>query len=777
MLQDIRYALRLLRRNPGFAAVIIITMTLCVAAATTIFSIVNAVLLRPLPYTDAGRLVMLWERNVEKERLTNPVAPANFTDWREGLDVFEDIGASRDQMYVLTGTDAPEMILAYRFSANFFPLLGVPPVLGRTFTPDDDRAGNDRVVVLSHKLWQRRFGGDRNITDRAITLNGESYAVIGVMPPDFDYPGGGVELWTPLALTPSQSANRSIRVLRLLGRLKPGVTPAQAETKLVEVSRRLAQQYPDTNAGWDAKIERLQDSYAGDIKLPLLVLLGAVAFLLLIACVNVINLLLMRMTARHHELTIRVALGAARSRLMRQLVTEGLILSAIGSVLGLLLALWCVGSLLALFPTNISNFNIPRLDNIPVDGSVFLFALGLTLFTGIVFGVVPGVQASRLNLNESLKEGGRAGTGGRRFRLLEVLVIAEVGLAMVLLVGAGLMIRSFMRAQQGDPGFKTDNVLSLRMTLPAYKYGKPEQRSLFVEQTVRRVAELPGVTSAGVVNYLPLSGWQGSRPFTVEGQQYASASEQPEADYRVVSADYFKTMGINLLRGRYFTDYDKADAPQVALVNDIIARRFWPDEDPVGKRLNVGGLDKPDWRQVVGVVGNVKHLGVTAEPRPEIYRPFAQDPFPLVNMVVRSQTPDSKSLATSVRNEIHAVDKDQPVSNVMSMNDLAAESLAPRRMTMFLVVLFALMALFMAAVGIYGVMSYSVTQRTKEIGVRMALGARPRDIMKLVVGRGLILTVVGLAVGLGAALALARLINSLLYGVSAADPLTEARAT
>jgi putative ABC transport system permease protein len=771
--QDVRYNFRLLRRDPGFALLLIVTLTLGVAAATTIFSVVNAVLISPLPYKDAGRLVLVWERNVQKERLTNAVSPANFADWRDRLDAFEDIGASRDQFYTLTGQGEPEMITSYRFSANFFPLLGVAPALGRTFAPEEDRPGQDRVVVLSHKLWQRRFGGDRSVVGRPITLNGENYSVVGVMPPNFDYPGGGVELWTPLALTPAHWDNRSLRALRLLARLKPGVTPEQAQAKLAALTGQLAAQYPETNAGWDGNVERLRDNYAGDIRLPLLVLLGAVCFVLLIACANVTNLLLVRTTARQRELTLRTALGASRSRIVRQLVTEGLTLSLIGSALGLLLALWSVNSLLALFPTTISNFNIPRLDNIPFDARVLLFALGLTLLTGMVFGVTPWLQTSKVNLNDSLKEGGRS-TSGRGRRLLEALVVAEVGLAMVLLVGAGLMIRSFIRLQQTDLGFRTENALSLRMTLPAYKYSKPEQRGLFVEEVLRQVSAVQGVAAAGTVNFLPLSGWQGSRAFTVEGQQAANAAEQPEADYRVVSADYFKAMGIPLLSGRQFDARDAASAPQVAIVNEVMARRFFPGQDPLGKRVNVGGLDKPDWRQVVGVVGAVRHLGLADEPRPEIYRPFSQDPFPLVSLVVRSTTTDPQALAASVRNAIRAVDKDQPISYVMSMGELAAESLALRRVTMYLITLFAVIALFMAAVGIYGVMAYSVSQRTREIGIRIALGAQRRDIMRLVVGRGLLLTVCGLGLGLVSALLLTRLVSSLLYGVSAADPLTVA---
>jgi putative ABC transport system permease protein len=773
LLQDIRYGFRTLVKNPGFTLAAIIALTLGIGANIAIFSIINAVLLGSLPYKNPDQLVMVWEKKFQGGRPKSAVAVANYNDWKEQSRSFEDIAASTDQLYNLTGEGEPELIIGYRFSPNFFQVLGSEAALGRTFLPEEGQVGNHHVVVLSNRLWQRRFGGDPGVIGRTLTLNGEGFKVVGVMPPEFKHPNKDVELWAPLALDPKLATNRDSHLLRLVGRLRPGVTIEQAQTEMDTIALRLAQQYPATNAGWGVTMYPLRNLYVGDIRPALFLLLGAVGFVLLIACANVANLLLSRATARQKELAIRVALGASRIRLVRQFITEGMLLSILGCVVGLGIAYWAVDALVALFPPTISNLQMPRIEHIPLDGRVMGFTLALGLLTGFIFGIVPMLQASRIDVNGFLKEGGRGSTGGVRGRRVRSLfVVVEMSLALMLLICAGLMIKSFM-GLGGNLGYRTENILTMRLTLPKYKYQTPAQQRAFLLQVLQRLQAMPGAQSVGVINYLPLSGWQGGRTFTVEGQPVVNPGEEPEAEYRVVTPDYFRTFDMSLVKGRAFTERDTEGAPQVAIINETMARRFFANEDPVGKHLTVGGFDKEAPREIVGVVKDVKSLDAVTEAKPEIYRPFFQDPWSLVGIAIRTAPgSDPTSLTTAVRNEIGAVDKDQPVAYLMSMSQLASESIASQRVIMILLGVFGGVALVLAVVGIYGVISYDVTQRTHEIGIRMALGARPFDIQKLIVGRGLILALIGVTLGLGGAFALSRVMSSLLYQVSTTDPIT-----
>jgi putative ABC transport system permease protein len=764
----------MLLKQPAFAAVAIATLALGIGANTAIFSVVDRVLLHKPFYKDPNRLVMIWGTNPQHEQEIDLVSPADFEDWRKLNTVFEDLAASRDAGYSLTGMGEPESITGYRLAGNFFRVMGVNPAIGRTFTEDDDSAGSERVVVLSHKLWQRRFGSDASVVGRSITLSGNPYTVIGVMPAGFAHPPT-TEIWAPLkmsAVPPQVLANRQRRFLRVMARLKPGVTFEQAQAEMNEITQRLQQENPQTNAGEGVKLESIQEAYAGDARTPLLVLLAAVGFVLLIACANIANLFLARAASRQREIAIRLALGAGRGRLIRQFLTESILLSLIGGACGLVLTLWSTGFLVSLFPKNIANLNLPQVEEIPINGRVMGFTIIAALATGIIFGIVPALQSARVDLNNTLKETGSsvaAGLRGGRFR--GGLVVAEMAFALVLLIGAGLMIKSFWRLQHADLGLNAQNVMTMEVQLPDYKYDKPQKRDVFVQSVMSRVESLPGVQSAGAINFLPLTGFWGTSTFTIEGQPIPAPGQEPEADNRVVTQNYFRTMGMRLLKGREFTDRDNADAAHVAILNESASRRFFPNEDPIGKRINVGDASNPNWTEIVGVVNDVKAFGLEEKTHADLYRPFGQASFPLIAFAVRTAG-DPTSMTTAIRDAIWAVDKDQPVFKVVSMEQLAAESVTLRRVSMLLVVAFAALALVLASVGVYGVISYSVSQRTHEIGVRMALGAQARDVLTMLVKEGMILALIGVGLGLAAGFALTRFMASLLYGVGTMDPET-----
>ncbi len=774
LLQDLRYGLRMLAKNPGFTAVAVLTLALGIGANTAIFSVVNAVLLHPLPFQNSDGLVIVYETNSKTGDREAFPSPANFVDWRDHNRVFEHMAAWRTWFYALTGGSEPEQIRGVRVSASFFPLLGVKAYLGRTFLPQEEHVGHAQVVVLSYSLWERRFGGDRNLIGKTLTLDSKTFTVIGILPAGFQFSTTQFDLWMPFDFAASDLArdNHSIMVH---ARLKPGVSLKQAQAEMNTLARQLEQEYPKTNAGWGVNLVPLHEARVRDIRPALLLLFGAVCFVLLIACANVANLLLARATGRRKEIAIRRALGASRGRVILQLLTESFSLALLGGATGLLLAVWGLHFLAAVLPGG-----IVRLEQVRVDGQALGFALLISFVTGILFGLAPALQASKPDLTESLKEGGRSGTGGLRGgRLRSLLVVSEVALSFVMLIGAGLLIKSFLRLLEVNPGFNPENVLTLRIWLPKSKYPEVYEVAAFHRQVLQRIETLPGVKSAGAINFLPLT-WGNLTAFTIEGRPAPAPGEELRVQYRVISPNYFRTMGIPLLKGRYLADQDAEKAPGVAVINQTMARRFWPDEDPIGKWIRPefpeskapwNPESNSPWLRVVGVVGDVRHHGLDAELQPEMYMSYLQNPSRLMYLVLRTAS-DPGRLASAAQREIRVVDKDQPVSEVTTMQDVVSRSVSQPRFNMLLLGIFAALALVLAAVGIYGVISYSVSQRTHEIGIRMALGAQRRDVLNFVVGQGMVLTLGGLIFGLAGSIGATQVMSSLLYGVKPIDPIT-----
>jgi len=773
LIQDVRYGLRMLVKNPGFTAVAVITLALGIGANTAVFSVVNAVLLRPLPYKDAGRLVVVWEQNPERGWYRNIVSAANFVDWRKQNHVFTQMAAIDPQRtFNLTGGGEPEEVWGEQVTTNLFSLLGVRPVLGRDFLPEEDKPGGPRVVILSYGVWQRRYGGDASLVGKQISLNNDSYTVVGIMPADFYFPPFWrelirVELWVPgLDLSnPVRTDHADVA----LARLKPGVSPTQAQAEMDTIARGIQQQYPE-DKGWGVGLVALREQAVGDTRPALLVLFGAVGFVLLIACANVANLMLARATTREKEVAIRTALGAKRTRLIRQFLTESLVLAILGGALGLLLAAWSVQILVALSPKGALGLGGAGVDNVAISGGVLAFTIAAAVATGIAFGVAPALAVSKPDLNQSLKEGGRSsGDGSRRNRLRSALVVWEFALALVLLVGAGLMIKTLVRLGQVDLGFNPQNVLTMRIALLGSRYKEPGAQAEFFKQLLERMKSLPGVRWASVSRGLPVEGWNGMG-FVTEENPSPPPNEEPDANYLVIGPDYFRVMGVPLLEGRLFTDQDTNESARVVIVNEKLARKQWPGQDPIGRRLRMDGNNNSPWLTVVGVVGNVRTQWPFPDFLSELYVPYTQYPWLLFprHLIVRTVS-NPTGLATAIAHEVKALDKDQPVSDIRSLDQLVAEAVAQQRFAMVVLGAFASLALVLAAVGIYGVMAYSVTQRTHEIGLRMALGAQPGDVLSLVVGRGLILTLVGVGAGLAGALALTRFLSSLLYEVRPTD--------
>ena len=751
--------------------VALVTLALGIGVNTAIFSAVDSVLLRPLPLKDPEQLVSIWEQTLQLGIQQNEVAPANFFDLRDQNHVFEGIGAYGPQDLNLTGGGEPERLDGQLVSANVFSILGVAPALGRTFLPDEDRPGQEHVVVLSDALWRRRFNRDPSILNRTITLNGEPFTVVGVMPRGFFFPVRETELWVPWAMEPEQASGRGDHYLRLVARLKPGTTLKRANANVGSIAQRLSAEYPRTNEGLGFTVHSLHRDYVGDLRLPILILFAAVALVLLIACVNVANLQLAQATTRRREIAIRIALGAGRWTIVRQLLIESLLLATMGGLLGVLGAVWGVEAIAKLLPESLS-----KLQDVNIDARVFLFTLGVSVLTAIVFGGVPALLAARTKPGATLSDVARDAAGGSSGRLVRrVLVVSEVALAVVLLVGAGLLIRSFQLLRKVDPGFTTENVLTMRMVLPMPKYVKPEARRAFYDETLRRIKELPAVESAGMITFLPLSFGGMKFSFSVEGHASPSDMDLPFAFYRVVSPDYFRTLGITLHRGRFFEAHDSADSQPVVLVNRRLAEQYWPNEDPIGKRLKIGPLDSPNaWLTVVGVTGDVRQAGFYDELRMDLYVPYAQERRVFVSprdLVVRTKA-DAASVVAAVRQAVWAVDKDQPISDVRTMDQVFAAAISQERFQALLLGLFAALALVLASVGLYGVISYSVTQRTHEIGVRIALGAQPHDVLRLVIRQGMMLTLTGLIVGIAVGLVATRVLSDMLYGVTTRDPLT-----
>jgi putative ABC transport system permease protein len=773
--QDIRYGIRMLLKAPSISIVATIALALGIGANTAIFSVVNAVLLRPLPFASSEQLMNVWETDSARGSVRGAASYPNFVDWREQNHVFEHMSTYHNSDFILTGRGESTRLQGAVVNADLFPLLGVTPVIGRGFLPAEDNPGEaGRVVVLSQSLFQKRFNSDPNIVNQSMVLDGKSYTIIGIMPGAFQFPvqNDPVELWTTVALDREGkepiTEERGAHYMDVIARLKRGVSKEQAQAEMTAISARLEQQYPDKNLHRSTRVQSTLEALVGDVRPALLILLGAVGFVLLIACANVANLLLARAMSRHKEMAIRSALGASRMRVVRQLLTESVILSLAGGLLGLVLAVWWSDLLVAL-----GKENIPRALQVGLDWRVLGFTLLVSLLTGIVFGLVPAIHSSKTELTESLKEGGRSGAeGARRNRIRGVLVVGELAIAVVLLVGAGLLIQSLWRLRQVSPGFESQNLLTFVVGIPEVKY-PTEKQAQFYRDLITRVESLPGVRSASSVIPLPLSGDAFSISFETEGRPVAKG-DRPSADFFAVQGDYFKTLGVPILKGRDFTERDNKQGPPVIIVNQAFARKFFPNEDPVGKRIRPGistDTDDPAMREIIGVVSDIRNRNLSSELRAGYYLPAAQMPFNQMTLVVRT-TNDPHSLITAVQNEVHAMDNELPIFNVKTMDEYISATVAGPRFNATLLVIFAGVALILTIVGLYGVMSYSVAQRTNEIGIRMALGAQASDVLRLIVSQGFKLVLIGLGIGLVGAFALTRVIGSLLFGVTTKDPLT-----
>jgi putative ABC transport system permease protein len=770
--QDLRHGTRSLLKHPTFTIVAVMTLALGIGANTAIFSVVHAVLLQSLPYRDADRLVTVWERNKTRGNAQNVINLGNFFDWKDRNRVFEDMATFFDLTSNLTSSGEPEEIPAQIATPNLFNILGVNPIMGRSFTEDDGKPGAARVVALSFGLWQRRFGGDPQIIGRKLILNGAETTVVAVMPANFNWhvkPGSMTrkiaEMWAPWQIDQSMT-RRGGRFASAVARLKPGVTPEQAQAEMTVIGSQLERQYNDFNANWGVNVAPLRTQFAGEIRLALLVLLGAVGMVLLIACANVANLLMARAAARQREVAVRAALGAGRWRIVRQLLTESLLLAGLGGLAGLALAYWGTDLLVSLAPPDL--LNLPQ---VKINAVVLGFTLGLSLLTGVIFGLAPAFEATRLNLSESLKEGGKSAGGMRAQRLRNSLVILEVALALVLLVGAGLLIRSFARLQGVDPGFNAHNLLTMKVSLPGRKYDTDQKRINFFRQAIAQMQSLPGVESVGAVSFLPFAAPHAGTLVEIEGRPAPPPGQGLSTGVMVSDMNYFRTMQIPLKRGRLFTDQESTEMRHVVVVNEAFARENFPGEDPLGKRVTIHMKNDNQPCEIVGVVGDSKHMNLDAEVKPMSYWPHPELTYSGMTLVLRTRG-ESTAVANAARNVIRALDPEQPVADVRAMESLIGTSVARARFNTLLLTIFAVVALLMAGVGIYGVMAYSVAQRTREIGVRMALGARATDAVWLVVRRGMFLALAGVAIGVAVSFALTRLMKTLLFDVSATDPLT-----
>lgn len=778
LLQDIRYGVRGLFKQPAFTAIAIITLGLGIGANTAIFSVVNAVLIKPLPFKEPDRLVMIWGFVPQYAQTTDkmPTSAPNYLAVAKESKTFDQLAAFRSWSWQLTGSGEPQQLQGVRVSANFFEAVGVSPIQGRTFVPEEDESNRSPVAIISHDLWQRQFGSDQNVIGRSINLSGQSVQVVGVMPAGFQFPGGANmtpglqfalqnDVWVPLAFTEEEKSRHGNLNLALLGRLKPGVTVQQAELELRSIQSNL----PLGTVGYTVNLVPLHRQMSSGVRRLMFVLLATVAFVLLIACANVANLLLTRATSRQREIAIRVALGAGRLRVIRQLLTESVLLSLIGGTLGFVLASWGNTLLVSLIPRD-----VPRIHEVGVDFRILSFGLAISFITGIVFGLVPALQISKVDLQTSLKEGTRSVAGGRQNKIRSLLVVSEVSMAIILLIGATLLTKSFVRLLDSEPGFDANNVLKLEVTLPVLppsRYANQGEQVAFFEQLVERVKTIPGVDSAGGIVSLPLTGAFESTGVFIEGQPEPPSGQQPAADYNTVTPDSFRVLRIPLLKGRPFTTQDTSASSKVMIVNDLFASQHWPNEGAIGKRVRIG-FEK-EFREVVGVVGTIKQTDLVSELRPAVFLPHSQFPTGAINLVVRTAG-DPLALAPVVREHVRLQDRDIPVSHVGTMQQVLSTSVAQQRFSMLLMGLFAALALILALVGIYGVMAYLVTQRSHEIGIRLALGASASDVLKLILRTGLSLTFAGVAIGLVGAWVLTRFMTSLLFGVTATDAWTYA---
>ena len=772
IIKDIRYGVRGLLKHPGFTGLIVITLALGIGASTAIFSVVDSVLLRRLPYTTASRIVAIQELNPAGKRVQ--VTSANFLDWRAQNSVFENLAAIKQTTSNLALSDSAERIELAQTNANFFDVFGIIPRYGRLFIPQDEQAGHEPVVVVSHALWQRRFGSDPSLVGKPITLDGKNFTVVGVAPSGFQYPDK-TEIWVPpLKLVPELWPNQDVTQTRGMGYLaavatmKPGVTLPQAVAEMETITTRLRQQYPNTNNRRFNRVVSLQEHLVGDTNKLLWLLLGAVTFVLLIGCANVANLLLASGASRHKEMAIRSALGASRARVVRQLFTESTVLALTGGLVGLLIAYWGVAGITKLLPGN-----FPRLNEINLNLRVLGFTFAASVLTGILFGLVPALQISRPDVQEAIRETGRGVSGNRRQnRFRQALIVFEVALSVVLLVGAGLLFRSFLRLQSVNTGFVSEHVWTAKLTPSGPSYKKQADFDKFYSQVLQKVSVVPGVQDAGVINTLPLDKGP-TAGFRIDGRPITTPDKWPSANYRAVSPNYFRAMGIPVLQGRAYTDRDNEKSPRVMIVNQKLADEEFSGENPIGKRITFGGTDnnQPVWFEIVGVVADVRSLELREEPTAEVYFASLQDYWPSMSLVVRSNA-EMANLSASVRQIVNEVDKSVPVSNVQMMDHVVSASITQPRFNLFLLGLFSTVAMLLSAAGIYGITAYTVTQRTHELGIRIALGAQVGDVLKMILGQGMAVIGVGLVIGLAAAFALVRLLRSFLFGVGEKDPFT-----
>ncbi len=763
MLAEMRYSLRRLLKSPGFTAVAVVALALGIGANTAIFSVVNAVLLRRLPFAQADRLAMVFESSPRGKR-DNVVNPANFLAWRDRNHSFEQLAAFIDFPVSLSGGGEPEQVYCLAITKDFFSILRVNPLMGRTFTAEEDAPNGPNAVILSHALWQRRFGSDPGIVGKVVRVNSKDQVVAGVMPPGFRLPDTKSEMWMPLGLSRNQNSGR---YLQTVGRLRPGASVRSAQADMDVISAQLRQERPDFNAKWGVYVTRLKDHATSDVRKPLLLLLGAVGFVLLIACANLANLMLIRATGRRKEMAVRASLGSSRWRVARQLMMESLILSSAAGALGALIAMWVTSVLIALTPESISIHNVSR---ITLDANVLGFTVAVSALTGLLFGLAPAIQASRLDLNSALREGTRGGSSSiTRNRLRASLVVAEVALSLILLVGAGLMLRSLRQLASVPPGFDPKHTLS--MSLSFRGAGKPQQQAAFLDSVLERVRAVAGVEAAGGVHFLPLSGMRSATGFRVDGQPEPKPGEMPVTEVSVITPGFFSAMSIPLLNGRTFDTHDRENSPPVAIINQTLAKQFFAGQQAVGKRLFIqwGHPDLP--YEIVGVVGDIRNDKLEKEPQPSVFLANMQDPMGFTNVVVRTAS-DPSRIVRAVESQIHSVDPNLPVADVRTLDYYVSAGLAAPRFHSILLAAFAALALILAAIGIFGVMSYSVAQRTQEIGVRMALGARAANVVGLVFRQGMGLVCAGIAVGVGGALAVTRLLTSFLFEVRPNDPLT-----
>jgi putative ABC transport system permease protein len=790
MLSEIKVALRGLAKSPGFTVIAIATLALAIGANSAVFSLINALLVRPLPYQDPSRIALIWEQFATQGLDRIPCSPPEFLDLKKEFKSGTDLAAFNYAAFNLGGGDVPERITGAVVTPSLFPLFGVEPIKGRTFAREEEGIGHDDVIVISERLWKRRFNSDPALVGKTLLVNGRSYTVIGIMPANFEFPipifglqgntfADRVDIWKPVAFTKNEMENRGGRSYGMITRLRPGVSLSQAQAELDKIIANWVQTYKDNygGGGFGAKIYRLHDQVVGGMRTGLAILLGAVVFVLLIACANLATMLLARASARERELAIRVALGAGRWRLLRQMLTESILLAVAGAALGIFLSVWGLDLL-----KQIGARTVPRLAEVNVDLVVLIVTAVVAVGTGILFGLIPAFASAKPELTEALKEGGRSSTtGARRNQVRNSLVIAEIALALVLLVGAGLLLKSYARVQNIDPGFDRKNILTAELDLPSPKYpgsASPDYNNgaaitNFWNEALRRVQQLPGVEAAAFANVLPLSGSNTDSSFSIEGREMRPNEPGPDEEIRTVSPEYFRVLKTPLLRGRFLTEADNADAPPVVIINEALAKKYWQNEDALGKRITFSDPRKPNpkWVTVVGIIRSIRHRALDVDPAPEYYLALAQDPSRDMVLTVRSSQ-DPRSLASAVRREVQSIDPDQPLANIRTLEDVTAESVAPRRMSMVLLGAFAGIALLLASVGIYGVISYLVVQRTHEIGVRMALGAQRGDVLRLVVGHAAKLVGIGTIIGLVLAVFSTRTLSSFLYTVGAFDLAT-----